>query len=417
MITSCVALGARLLLIWLGAQVAAVLLSPSTAATRRVGPADDLGWILSDAGSGDRIELAPGEYHLRPHPLVEPTCGNCEDPTTPVAVTVGALIAGRRISIWAPAGPESTVIHTHAGYGILFDGCWDCGIEGVTLTGGERDADGNATDAAVVVKHSKVRIANCHIRDNIGETETVGPIVVGIIGIAGREGSRIEIEGNRIIRNSWDGIALYRGANATIRNNVIDGIDRARGKQIGGGRGVGIGVTWDARAVVEGNLVRNYWKGIGLFVDADGTVEQNIVENVLAWGISLWDAGKGRPRGQIRDNAVYQTGACGIAVVRSQIGDPPPGFLLGNALVRTGQDPQYDSGEPYCLQTALAEHDVPPDFRIADNLFYENREPGDEPGTRDISEGVFLSGVATLCRKLAQWRALYGSEFLVRFGN
>ena len=56
----------------------------------------------------------------------------------------------------------------------------------------------------------------------------------------------------------------------------------ACGKALGGGRGVGIGVTWNAKAGIRGNLVRRYWKGIGLFVDAEGTVVENIIEDILA---------------------------------------------------------------------------------------------------------------------------------------
>jgi hypothetical protein len=241
--------------------------------------------------------------------------------------------------------------------------------------------------------------------------------VVGIIGVAGREGGYVEITDSRILRNSWDGVALYRGATGIIRNTVIDGMDQARGKEIGGGRGVGIGATWDATMWAEGNLVRNYWKGIGLFVDADGTLMHNVVENVLTWGISLWDAGKGKPRARIEGNAVYRTGACGLSVVRSATDDADPGYARGNALVATGQDPQYDSGEPYCRQTAIAAHAVPPDLPIADNLFYENREPGDGPGPRDLDEPGFRDAAGPLIGELARWKALWGSDFLIRFGN
>ena len=51
-----------------------------------------------------------------------------------------------------------------------------------------------------------------------------------------------------------------------IEGNWIDGVDLARGERIGGGRGVGIGATWNAYANVRGNVVRRYWKGIGAFV-------------------------------------------------------------------------------------------------------------------------------------------------------
>jgi hypothetical protein len=202
-----------------------------------------------------------------------------------------------------------------------------------------------------------------------------------------------------------------------ITNNVVDGVDRARGKTVGGGRGVGIGITWNARATVRGNLVRNYWKGIGLFVDAQAIVEENIVEDVLTWGISLWDAGKGKPSGFIRHNAVYRTGACGIALVRESVGPPDPGELIGNAIVRSGQDSRYDSGDPYCFQKAIARHAVPPTFEIRDNLLLKNREPGDAAGSEDLPPATFDREVSALASRFHEWSALWGSAFLVEFGR
>ncbi|MFQ6673210.1 MAG: right-handed parallel beta-helix repeat-containing protein, partial [Fidelibacterota bacterium] len=259
---------------------------------------DGLMGVLKNSPSDIRIQLSPAVYTLSPVGMIDSTCGNCEDPHTPVDVTVGLLVTGKNIQIVGPAEGTAEIV-TGAGYGIFFLNCYECSISGVSITGGQRDVDGNATDAAVVVKQSSVTITDCTIHDNTGDPATVSEVIVGVMGIAGRERSHVTIENNRIIRNSWDGIALYRGAEAVIRDNVIDGVDKARGSTIGGGRGVGIGVTWDARAVIEGNLVTRYWKGIGLFVDAHATVRENIVENVLTWGITLWDADRGRPHGEI----------------------------------------------------------------------------------------------------------------------
>ncbi len=124
----------------------------------------------------------------------------------------------------------------------------------------------------------------------------------------------MSIEGNEIVRNSWDGIALYRDASAVIAGNVIDGVDKARGSRIGGGRGVAIGLTWNAFADVRGNLVKRYWKGIGVFVDAWGCVQENVIEDIVTWGIAYWDADKGKPVGFFEDNVIYGTGACGASI-------------------------------------------------------------------------------------------------------
>ena len=393
-----------------------VATAPARGAELRVAPGADLAALAAAAAPGTTFRLAPGDYHLSPAPYVDPTCGNCEDPATAVPATLGLRLAGRDL-VLAGAGPDSTVIHTHAGYGILIEDCDGCAIESLALTGGVRDPDGRATDAAVVVRRSRAAIRGCRIADNIGDPAIIDSVVVGIIGVAGREGARLTVAGCEIRRNSWDGVALYRGAEAEIEGNVIDGVDRARGKTAGGGRGVGIGMTWDARATVRGNLVCNYWKGIGVFVDARATVEENVVEEILTWGMSLWDAGRGLPAAVMDGNAVYRTGACGVSVVRdSAAAEPAPGRLTGNAIVESGQDPRYDTGEPYCFQTAIARHAVPPDFAIERNLLYGNREAGGEPGRADLDEAAFRSAVGPLVERLGRWPGLRRSSFLARFG-
>lgn len=388
----------------------------ASGAELRVATGADLAALAAAAPPGTTLRLAPGDYHLTPTAYLDPTCGNCEDPATPVPATLGLRLTGQGL-VLAGAGPDSTVIDTGAGYGILIEDCDGCALEDLALTGGVRDPDGRATDAAVVVRRSRAAVRRCTIADNIGDPAVIDSVVVGIIGVAGREGARLTVSECEIRRNSWDGIALYRGAEAEIEGNVIDGVDRARGKTAGGGRGVGIGMTWDARATVRGNLVRNYWKGIGVFVDARATVEENVVEEMLTWGMSLWDAGRGLPAAVMDGNAVYRTGACGVSVVRdSAAAEPAPGRLTGNAIVESGQDPRYDTGEPYCFQTAIARHAVPPEFAIERNFLFANREAGGAPGAVDLDEAGFRQAVAPLVERLGRWPALRRSSFLARFG-
>src|SRR4030095_12328902 len=123
-------------------------------------------------------------------------------------------------------------------YGLLIEDCDSCLVEGVTITGGVRDPDGWATDAGILVRRATATIRAVRVRDLIGDSTVVDSTVVGIIGIAGREGRKFTVQGCEINRNSWDGIALFRGAEATIEDNLIDGVDRASGPNIGGGRGV-----------------------------------------------------------------------------------------------------------------------------------------------------------------------------------
>lgn len=386
------------------------------------------------AGAGATVRLAPGEYILTPHHEIEATCGNCADPATPVPFTLGLRLSGRRVALEGPIEGES-VIRTRAGYGILVQDCAECALRRLTITDGARDTSGLATDAAVVVQRSSVVIEHCRISGNLGDPAVVAKTIVGIIGVAGREDASIRLRNNRIERNSWDGVALYRDARAEVTGNVIDGIDLALGREAGGGRGVGIGLTWNAEAEIRGNLVRRYWKGIGLFVDARATVEENVVESVATWGLSLWDAGQGHPRGFFRHNAVDSTGACGAMI---SCGGPPPagtgegrrdrrtpgwtlppdagpdspGWLIGNLLSRTGQNPRYDSGEPYCEQTAVARHAVPPPFRIEGNLLRANREPGDRTGGLDLPEEEFRPRARPILQRLEAWPSLRESRFV-----
>jgi parallel beta-helix repeat protein len=252
------------------------------------------------------------------------------------------------------------------------------------------------------------------ITNNVGDSATVAKTIVGIMGVCCREHSFVTITNNDIIRNSWDGIALYRGAVATIENNTVDGVDKARGAQIGGGRGVGIGVTWNGRATIRNNRVTRYWKGIGLFVDAYGIVEGNIVEDIITWGISYWDADKGLPVGFIRNNVIYKTGACGASITRAREGEKT-GEFTNNIIVETGQNPKYDPPDYYCFQCALALHAVPNSFIIKDNLFYNNRRATPDLPDHDVPLGEFMNASRTQRESLAHKARFRSSLFLRDF--
>jgi hypothetical protein len=350
---------------------------------------------LHDALSQPRervtVALAPGEYHLTPTAAFDSTCGNCEDPDEMIPITVGLQVSGDKVWIVGPDRGEAT-IYTHAGYGVFFKDCEDCGVAGVTITGGERDTAQAATDAAIVAKNATVSVFHNKIIDNIGDSTVVATGIVGIMGVCGREDSFMWIQDNQIVRNSWDGIALYRDAEAEIEYNLVDGVDKARGREAGGGRGVGIGITWNAKAKVSNNIVKRYWKGIGVFVDAHAVVVENIVEEVLTWGIAYWDAGKGKPWAFIEDNVIYDCGACGAAITREapfRDKEAPSGFVA-NLIVKTGQNPKYDAPDYYCYQCALALHAVPERFAIEDNLFFNNRRASDDLPDHDVSEAEFI---------------------------
>jgi hypothetical protein len=354
---------------------------------------DELQKAVLDPPASGIIRIASGTYELSPQDIIDSTCANCQDPTETVPATAGLILSGGKIHL---IGPEdhSARINTNAGYGIFFRNCQDGLLENLTITGGTRDEDPRASSAAVIVRKSRVRIINNLISGNIGDSSLVVDHIVGIMGIAGREGAHMEITGNRIIRNSWDGIALYRDANAVIHDNFIDGVDRARGAQAGGGRGVAIGVTWNASAEIKNNYITNYWKGIGIFVDAHAMVENNIIEDLLTWGIAYWDAGKGRPWARITGNIIYNTGACGVNLDAAADTGSGPGCFRKNIIVRTAQNPKYDSPDYYGYQCALSVFEIPADFTIAGNLFFDNRRADPSLPDQDQSRAAFSDSLS-----------------------
>ena len=366
--------------------------------------------VLSGKVDSLEIYLQPGDYYLSPTSITDSTCGNCEEPNQFVPATAGLEISGSYVRI---TGPEdrSAVIHTNAGYGIYFNHCKRGIIENLSVTGGIRDPDGNATDAAIVVKNSAVTIRNNHIYGNIGDSAIVVKNIVGVMGICGRENSDLTITDNEIIGNSWDGIALYRDATATIIGNLIDGVDKASSKVAGGGRGVAVGITWNARATIDGNLVKRYWKGIGIFVNANVTARNNIIEDILTWGIAYWDAERGKPVGIIENNIIYSTGACGVSITRSQPG-PNPGHLIGNVIVRTAQNPKYDAPDYYCNQCALSISSKPDNFRIDDNQFFNNRRATETLPDYDLSESEFKKYAEDLRNRLLNSALFQQSDFV-----
>jgi hypothetical protein len=338
--------------------------------TIRITSAEELEKLFRNSQEDINVKLVSGIYELDSETIIDSTCGNCENPDTLVTATAGLIISGKNIKISGPLD-KTAVIKTNSGYGMYILNCKNCILENLTITGGIRDSSEFATDAAIVVKNSNVIIHNNKITRNYGDQTLRKKNVVGIMGICGRENSNLQIYNNLISKNSWDGIALYRNSKAIIEENIIDGVHIAGGRIAQGGRGVGIGVTWNAKAIIRNNLVKRYWKGIGLFVDAEGTIEYNIIEDIITWGISLWDAGKGEPRGFINNNIIYNTGAMGTSITSST--ESNPGFFKTNIIVMTAQDSTYDSPDYYGYQCALAKHLIPKDFTIRNNLFYDNR--------------------------------------------
>jgi len=246
------------------------------------------------AKDGDEILIMPGTYEAHPDSYPEDLCGNCETHKTYVKASRGFLIKDKALEL-VGSEMDSTVLITKAGYGVLFDHSRGSSIEDLKITGGVRDPDGNATNAGVVAKFSTVTVKGVKIAGNTHQVENV---VVGIGGVFGREGSELFIMDNVIENNGWDGIALYRGANAYISDNLICE-----------GRGAGIGITWDATATVYRNQISKYWKGIGTFGDSKAVVRNNAVYDNLGWGIIV----TGSSFMEASNNVVTRNGNCGFA--------------------------------------------------------------------------------------------------------
>ncbi len=269
--------------------------------------------VIDSAQAGDTLLLKPGRYEAVPKPYREPICGNCVGPLTEVDATVGFHIKGKPLVIIGE-DRDSTVLATKGGYGILFEESYGSYIGNLTVTEGIRDPDGKATDAALVVKKGRVTVENLTIIDNTSRVDTV---VVGIGGIFGREGAELFIFNNLIRNNGWDGVALYRGACAVIADNLIEG-----------GRGAGIGITWDATAIVYRNRISGYWKGIGAFGDSRVVVRNNAVFDNLGWGIIC----TGHAYMEVVNNVIYHNGNCGFAGWEEAV----RGILKNNIIAQNG---------------------------------------------------------------------------------
>jgi hypothetical protein len=266
-----------------------------TGTGEKVDPFRDLQYAFDQAKDSDTIFIFPGTYEAKPEEYMEELCGNCQEHKTRVNATRGFLIQSKSLNIIG-SGKDNTVLVTNAGYGVLFEHSRNSLITKLKITGGKRDPDGNATDAGIVTKFSTITIKGLEVSDNTHRLENV---VVGIGGVFGRENSEIHILNSHIQNNGWDGVALYRGATAYIADNVICN-----------GRGAGIGITWDAAAIVYRNEISGYWKGIGTFGNSRAVVRNNLVHENLGWGIIA----TGTSYMAASNNVITRNGNCGFAI-------------------------------------------------------------------------------------------------------
>lgn len=240
------------------------------------------------------IFLKAGIYEGKTQAYTDPSLGNGEDPSKTAQASVGLFLKGRSLELRGE-DRRGVVLRTQGGYGIYIESCPRVLLKDMTITGTFRDGDPQATSGAVVVRGSAVEITGCIIEKNEGDYSQT---VAGVGGVMGREGALLHIHHNVIRHNSWDGIALYRGASALIHDNHISY-----------GRGAGIGVTWSAQALIYRNVVEHYWKGIGAFGTSSVHVYNNVLRHLVGWGIIA----SGQSRVECRWNELSHIGNVGIA--------------------------------------------------------------------------------------------------------
>jgi len=250
--------------------------------------------VIDYASDGDTILIGEKTVEANPVDFIDSLCGNCAEQRTPVKARYGFIVKDKSLHIIG-SDRNKSIVRTNAGYGIFFLDSPNSAIENLTITRGKRDPDGNATDAAIVVRNSVLHARSLNIINNDHRIDTV---VVGIGGIFGREGAELYIDRCDIANNGWDGIALYRGASAIVTDCLIKD-----------GRGAGIGVTWDATCIAYRNIVSGYWKGIGAFGTSNVIARNNAVVDNLGWGIIA----TGEAFMDIDNNVVNHNGNCGVA--------------------------------------------------------------------------------------------------------
>lgn len=327
----------------------------------------DLQQAIDEAPDGAILQLEAGRYSATARAFDEQTCANCDDADFRQAIgaTVGFEVRGKSVHI---EGPAEAVIVTNAGYGMHFVNAGTSSVRGVTITGGVRDADGRATNAAIVVRGTTLEVREVHIVDNDDLYSGPEPDpVVGVSGIVVREGGDVTVVNTEILDTSWDGVAVYRGdpevdgdsPRLTIEDSRIGCTRDCVSKS---GRGVGIGVTWDGVARIVRTEVFGFWKGVGAFGTTKVELYNSIVRNQHGWGV----VATGQSEMIAHNNVIIRNGTTGLAAW-----DPAArGEFVNNAIAFNG----WNEDEWVGKRTGLwLNGDA---FAVHHNAFWRN-EPAD----------------------------------------
>jgi len=114
-------------------------------ATLTVERGADLQLIINYANDNDTIIVGLKTFQAKSKSFKEPLCGNCLETKTEVKATYGFIIRDKSLVIIGKDRDESRLV-TNAGYGVYIVNSPSSKIINLTITGGKRDPDGNATD-------------------------------------------------------------------------------------------------------------------------------------------------------------------------------------------------------------------------------------------------------------------------------
>ena len=332
-------------------------------------PYRDLQFAIDQCDDGGTILIKEGTYSATPQPYADPGCGNCPDATfyDGSVATRGFLVTGKSVHLEG-VGQQETILVTNAGYGLLFDDAGDSSVQNLKVTGGVRDADGKATDAGIVVLHTKLLVEDVSVvgNDNLYTGPEPDP-VVGVGGIFGREGSDLTIKNCVVQDNSWDGITLYRGLPGDASTSPVAHVE---GNRVGcnsqcvnpRGRGAGIATTWDSSMVAIGNEVFRYWKGIGAFGDSTMILHNNVVRDQGGWGVIV----TGYATMYAYNNVVTRNGTTGMSAWN--VGTK--GAFVNNIIYANGTSPDEWVGK----KAGLWMNTTAPAFTLRYNLVFENAD-------------------------------------------
>ena len=338
----------------------AILPREGAARTLTIERGSDLQGVIDYASDGDTILIGEKTIEANPVSFHDSLCGNCAEQKTVTRARYGFIIRNKSLHLIGTDRKKS-ILQTNAGYGVFFVNSPHSSIENLTITGGRRDPDGNATDAAIVVRRSELHAHHLNIINN---NHRIDSVVVGIGGIFGREGAELYIDQCDIIGNGWDGIALYRGASAVVTDcNIKEG------------RGVGIGVTWDATCIAYRNVVTGYWKGIGAFGTSWVLAHNNAVFDNLGWGIIA----TGKAFMDIANNVINHNGNCGVAPWSTDC----RGRIINNIITNNGWRKEW-----VCPCVGIWNYGDWAKWEFAYNIVWNNKEGN----YRDIWDQTELNG-------------------------